>query len=59
MRIGIVPSVLAALLMGAAAIRYAGRGDELGALIATIAAVLAILAALRSGAASHGGNESV
>lgn len=58
MRIGIVPLVLAALLMGVAAIRYAGRGDEVGAVIAAIAATLAILAVVRAGSASHGGNDT-
>ena len=58
MRIGIVPLVLAALLMGVAAIRYAGRGDEVGAAIAAIAAMLAILAAVRAGSANHGGNDT-
>jgi hypothetical protein len=58
MHIGIVPSVLAALLMGVAAIRFAARDDEAGAVIATFAAMLAILAAVEAGSADHGGNES-
>ena len=57
MRVGVNPSVLAALLMGVAAIRYASRGDEVGAVIATLAAVLAILAAVRAGSANHRGNQ--
>jgi hypothetical protein len=44
--------------MAVAAIRYAGRGDEVGAVIATIAALLAILAAVRAGSANHGGNDT-
>ena len=58
MRIRIISSVLAALLMGVAAIRYAGRGDEVGAVIATVAAMLAILAAVAAGSADHGGNDT-
>ena len=58
MRIGIIPSVLAALLMGVAALRYASRGDEVGAVIATIAAMLSIFAAVRAASGKQSGNES-
>ena len=58
MRIRIVSSVLAAFLMAVAAIRYAGKGDEVGAVIAAVAAMLAVVAAVTAGSAAHGGNDT-
>jgi len=58
MRIRIISSVLAALLMAVAAIRYAGKGDEAGAVIAAVAAMLAIVAAVAAGSAARGGNDT-
>ena len=58
MRIRIVSSVLAAFLMAVAAIRYAGKGDEVGAVIAAVAVILAIVAAVAAGSAARGGNDT-
>jgi hypothetical protein len=50
--------VLAALLMAVAAIRYAGKGDEVGAVITAGAAMLAIVAAVAAGSAARGGTDT-
>ncbi len=50
--------MLAALLMGLAAIRYAGKGDAVGAVIATVAVMLAIVAAMAAGSVAHRGNDA-
>ncbi len=60
MRTGVLPSLLAALLMAVAALRYAANHDLVGAVIAVIGVVLAVLAAAESGSSArrHPGNGS-
>ncbi len=48
MRTGILPSLLVALLMAVAALRYAGNHDLAEAAIAVTATALAVLAAVES-----------